>query len=80
MKPRTRSDIIRQIDCQPWAMAKEGDDMRPCMRHRIDPLWQGESVYKVIDLVGMSSASWEKAVTAAVSRASKTLRDLGVRQ
>jgi hypothetical protein len=39
-----------------------------------------ESVYKVIELVGTSSASWQKAAAAAVSRASKTLRDLGVRQ
>ena len=37
-----------------------------------------ESVYKVIELVGTSTASWEKAAAAAVSRASKTLRDLRV--
>ncbi len=106
--------------------------MRPCMRHRLDPLWQGStrtlavalvtallagtasagapeqvtnifkplsppgsectariqpeenhmagSIYKVIELVGTRSESWEKAATAAVSRASKTLHDLGVRQ
>jgi len=54
--------------------------MRPCMRHRIDPLWQGESVYKVIELVGTNSASWEKVAAAAVRRASKTLRDLRVPQ
>jgi hypothetical protein len=39
-----------------------------------------ESVYKAIELVGTSSESWEKGAAAAVSRASKTLRDLGVRQ
>jgi flavin-binding protein dodecin len=38
----------------------------------------GESVYKVIELVGTSTESWEKAATAAVTRASKTLRDLRV--
>ena len=37
-----------------------------------------ESVYKVIELVGTSTDSWEKAAAAAVKRASKTLRDLRV--
>jgi dodecin len=37
-----------------------------------------ESVYKVIELVGTSSESWEKAAAAAVSEASKTLRDLRI--
>jgi len=37
-----------------------------------------ESVYKVIELVGTSTESWEKAATAAVNRASKSLRDLRV--
>jgi flavin-binding protein dodecin len=37
-----------------------------------------ESVYKVIELVGTSTQSWEKAATAAVNRASKSLRDLRI--
>ena len=37
-----------------------------------------ESVYKVIELVGTSTESWEKAAAAAVGRASETLRDLRV--
>ena len=37
-----------------------------------------ESVYKVIELVGTSTESWEKAATAAVERAGRTLRDLRV--
>jgi len=37
-----------------------------------------DSVYKVIELVGTSKDSWEKAATTAVNRASKTLRDLRV--
>lgn len=37
-----------------------------------------ESVYKVIEIVGSSSESWEKAAAAAVRRASKTIRDLRV--
>jgi flavin-binding protein dodecin len=37
-----------------------------------------ESVYKVIELVGTSSESWEKAAAAAVKRAAASLRDLRV--
>jgi dodecin len=37
-----------------------------------------ESVYKVIELVGTSTESWEKAAAAAVKRAAKTLRELRV--
>jgi len=37
-----------------------------------------ESVYKIIELVGTSTESWEKAAAAAVERASKSLRDLRV--
>ena len=37
-----------------------------------------ESVYKVIELVGTSSESWEKATAAAVAKASKSLRDLRI--
>lgn len=37
-----------------------------------------ESVYKIIDLVGTSTDSWEAAAKAAVERASGTLRDLRI--
>ena len=37
-----------------------------------------ESVYKVIELVGTSTDSWEKAAAAAVNRAGETLRDLRI--
>jgi flavin-binding protein dodecin len=37
-----------------------------------------ESVYKVIELVGTSTESWEKAAAAAVGRAASSLRDLRV--
>jgi flavin-binding protein dodecin len=37
-----------------------------------------DSVYKVIELIGTCTDSWEKAAAAAVERASKTLRDLRV--
>jgi flavin-binding protein dodecin len=37
-----------------------------------------ESVYKVIELIGTSTESWEKAAAGAVEQAAKTLRDLRV--
>jgi flavin-binding protein dodecin len=37
-----------------------------------------ESVYKVIELVGTSPESWEKAAAAAVGTAAKSLRDLRI--
>jgi dodecin len=37
-----------------------------------------ESVYKVIELVGTSHESWEKAAAAAIEQASHSLRDLRV--
>jgi flavin-binding protein dodecin len=37
-----------------------------------------ESVYKIIELVGTSTESWEKAASAAVARASQSLRDLRI--
>lgn len=37
-----------------------------------------ESVYKVIELVGSSPDSWEKAAAAAIELASKSLRDLRI--
>jgi flavin-binding protein dodecin len=37
-----------------------------------------ESVYKVVELVGTSTDSWEKAAAAAVERASQSLRDLRI--
>ncbi|MFP3880332.1 MAG: dodecin family protein [Dehalococcoidia bacterium] len=38
----------------------------------------GDSVYKIITLVGTSTESWEKAAAAAVEQASKSLRDLRI--
>jgi len=37
-----------------------------------------ESVYKFIELVGTSTESWEKAATAAIEVASKTLRNIRI--
>lgn len=37
-----------------------------------------ESVYKVIELIGTSPESWEKAAATAVERAAKSLKDLRI--
>ena len=37
-----------------------------------------ESVYKIIELVGTSTESWEKAAQAAVSKAASSLRDMRI--
>ena len=37
-----------------------------------------ESVYKIIELVGSSSVSWEKAAQNAIAKAAETLRDLRI--
>jgi len=38
----------------------------------------GESIYKIIELVGTSTTSWEDAAKSAVEKASGSLRDLRV--
>lgn len=43
-----------------------------------NPNLMPESVYKIIELVGTSTDSWEKAAAAAVNRAGASLRDLRV--
>ncbi len=37
-----------------------------------------DSIYKVVELVGTSTESWEKAAAVALKTAAKTLRDLRV--
>ncbi len=37
-----------------------------------------ESVYKIIELVGTSTESWEKAAKAAVNKAASSLRDMRI--
>jgi flavin-binding protein dodecin len=48
-----------------------------CLCHRKERE-MAESVYKVIELVGTSTDSWEKAAAAAVETASKSLQDLRI--
>jgi dodecin len=45
---------------------------------RVEEDVMAESVYKIIEIVGTSPTSWEKAASAAVERAAATLRDLRV--
>jgi flavin-binding protein dodecin len=57
-----------------------GDEERP-FGYSYSKKWRwivAESVYKIVELVGTSTESWEKAATAAVERASQTLRDLRI--
>ena len=37
-----------------------------------------DSVYKIIELVGTSTESWEKAAEAAIGKAAESLRDLRI--
>jgi len=37
-----------------------------------------DSVYKIIELVGSSSESWEKAAAIAIAKAFETLRELRI--
>ncbi len=43
-----------------------------------DRMSMGENVYKIIELVGTSPESWEKAAQVAINQAAKSLRDLRV--
>ena len=38
----------------------------------------GESVYKVVELIGTSAESWEKAAAAVIETATKSLKDLRI--
>jgi hypothetical protein len=53
---------------------KRGGNTRTTGRAKQE--FMAESVYKVIELVGTSTESWERAARAAVDRAGKSLRDL----
>src|SRR5260370_34479183 len=49
-----------------------------CPHERAREGYMPDSVYKVIELVGTSTKSWEDAATNAVDRAAKSLRALRV--
>src|SRR6186713_1062504 len=62
------------------ARAAPPPDRRRIFRRliRVREKTMAESVYKVVEVVGTSTESWEKAAKAAVERAAKSLRDLRV--
>jgi dodecin len=70
LHPRLRSRSL-------FARRQNGCPSAATDTYQEDPT-MAESVYKVIELVGTSTESWEKAAAAAISRAGKTLRDLRV--
>jgi flavin-binding protein dodecin len=47
-------------------------------RSEDDMAGHGEGVYKIVEVVGTSSKSWEDAANVAVTTAAKTLRDLRI--
>ena len=55
-----------------------GRDNFPLECHGPKEEIMGESVYKVIELVGTSTESWEKAAKAAVAKAAESLRELRI--
>jgi flavin-binding protein dodecin len=68
-----------QAQARPSSINQRGGSHRHgCAPRSVEEDDMPESVYKVIELVGTSSESWEKAATTAIERASKTLRDLRV--
>ena len=68
MMPLACAEAVRVADKKPKSPAAGGRKVSA----------MAESVYKIIELVGTSSESWEKAAAAAVAQASKTLRDLRI--
>ena len=71
----TRRAFAPQAHRRRARLARDGTAQRKAAA-REDKM--AESVYKVVELVGTSTESWEKAAAAAVERASKSLRDLRV--
>jgi flavin-binding protein dodecin len=65
----------RQQCCDATLVAGRSTCVLPRIEREDD---MAESVYKVIELIGTSKESWEKAAKAAVDRAGKSLRDLRV--
>lgn len=59
--------LVLRVNCtwHPWVSSERSKTL-------------AESVYKIIELVGTSTESWEKAAAAAVEKAGSTLRDLRI--
>jgi dodecin len=69
----------RIIDATQSAVGPRRRALQPMANQQQAPeRTMADSVYKVIELVGTSSESWEKAAAVAVAQAAKTLRDLRI--
>jgi flavin-binding protein dodecin len=55
----------------------EAPHLKP-LRSEGDMAKNGDGVYKIVEVVGSSSKSWEDAANVAVATAAKTLRDLRI--
>ena len=64
--------------CRTAACTKTPSTERHFVQSRPKEATMAESVYKVIELVGTSTHSWEAAAKSAVDRAAETLRHLRV--
>jgi flavin-binding protein dodecin len=72
---------FRGCPCDDLSECEAVDTRRTCekgVRRLHGGVAVAESVYKVIELVGTSSESWEKAAAAAVEKAASSLRDLRI--
>ena len=58
--------------------AEFGFNLDCCCNARHEEELMPDSVYNVVELVGTSTKSWEKAAKAAVDMAAKSLRDLRI--
>jgi hypothetical protein len=73
--PGATGVTVQGVDCG-WFREKRGYwSERPVTRRRHVV---AESVYKIVELVGTSEESWEKAAAAAVAKASESLRGLRI--
>jgi dodecin len=77
VKPRLSSDAhLFTSEIAVLGLEAAGSSLLPASYRREEDM--PDSVYKVIELIGSSNESWEKAAANAVSLASKSLRDLRV--
>jgi flavin-binding protein dodecin len=60
--------MARRDQVEAYSLGEQGKEERS----------MSESVYKVIELIGTSDESWEKAASAAVAQAAGSLRDLRI--
>jgi len=72
------ASFLLHLRTQDFTVCRAGRDKECALYIFWRRLAMTESVYKVIELIGASTDSWEKAAAAAVERAGQSLRDLRV--